>query len=57
MNPLVQSCFFEETHEILRFVTLPLGSFSLEISPNCAKPIGNLKAKIQDPWKFHIIFS
>ena len=29
----------------------------LEIRQNCVAPIGNSKAKMQDPWEFHIIFA
>ena len=29
----------------------------LEILQNCVTPLRNSKAKNQDPWKFHMIFS
>ena len=45
------------------FVTFTLGNFRenkaspLEILQNCVTPLGSSKAKNQDPWKFHIVFS
>ena len=58
---------FEKTLRIFCFFTLPLEipdkiklhpwKFHKVMLPICVTSLGNSKAKIQDPWKFRIIFS
>ena len=59
----MKACFFDKTPGIFMFVIFTLGNFRenkaspLEILQNCVTPLGSSKAKNQDPWKFHIVFS
>ena len=58
---------FEKTPGILCFFTLPLKipdkiklhswKFHKIMLPICITSLGNSEAKIQNPWKFHMIFS
>ena len=59
---LLRTYFFENTQEFLKFLLHPGNSWQnkappLDIPQNCIISLRNSKAKNQDPWKFHIIFS
>ena len=62
-NGRLRTYFFEKTPGIFHFFTLPPGNSRqnkappLQILQNCVTSLGNSKARNQDPWKFHIIFS
>ena len=59
----LRTYFFEKPPGIFHFFYFNPGNSkqnkasSLEIPQNCVISLGISKAKNQDPWKFHIIFS
>ena len=50
-------CFFTLPLEILDKIKLHLWKFHKIMLPICVTSLGISVAKIQDPWKFHMIFS